>query len=83
MKNSNYLNLIFALSRIQGPIHGYPSNDPEPRKEITTVSEAEKEFRLEQIKKKQGLTEFYYNGESVWALNRKSADKKAKKKGYT
>lgn len=34
------------------------------------------------INKKQGLTEFKYGDKSVWALNKKNADRKAKAKGY-
>ena len=34
------------------------------------------------IKKANGLTEFKYGDKSVWALNKKNADRKAKAKGY-
>jgi len=49
----------------------------------TTETEQEKAARLERSKIKQmkqkGLTEFKYSGGSVWALNQKTADKKARK----
>ncbi len=32
--------------------------------------------------KANGLKEFFYGENSVWALNQKTADKKAKKKGF-
>ena len=32
--------------------------------------------------KANGLTEFFYGENSVWAINQKNADKKAKIKGY-
>lgn len=35
-----------------------------------------------QVKLKQGLKEFVYGNNIILALNQKSADKKAKKKGY-
>lgn len=52
-----------------------------------TLSEEErkrKEYLADiERKKNQGLTEFFYrNGNSLWALNQKSANKKAKKKGW-
>lgn len=36
----------------------------------------------EEIAKKQGLKEFIYGENSVWALNKKNADKKAAKNGW-
>lgn len=30
----------------------------------------------------KGLKEFFYGENSVWALNKKNADRKARKKGY-
>ena len=37
-----------------------------------------------QVKKiiPKGLTEFFYGANSIWALNQKNADRKARKKGY-
>ena len=51
-----------------------PRETEEERKERLRKSEAER-FKA------RGLTEFSYPGGTVWALNRKSADAKAKKKG--
>lgn len=49
-------------------------------------TEAERKARLEkaQIKryKEQGLTEFFYGEKSLWALNQKTADKKAKNRNW-
>lgn len=58
------------------------SNNEQPIEE----TEEQKQKRLAQAEIKQykanGLTEFFYGENSVWALNQKTADKKAKKKGY-
>lgn len=35
-----------------------------------------------EIKKKQGLKEFYYGDKIIYAMNKKNADRKAKNKGY-
>lgn len=49
-------------------------------------SEEEKNLRLAKAEaernKANGLKEFFYGKNSLWALNQKSADKKAKKLGY-
>lgn len=45
------------------------------------LTEKEKQDIEEKINRRKGLTKFHYQNEHVWALNQKSADKKAKKKG--
>lgn len=47
----------------------------EERKERITKAE-------EENKRRQGLTKFFYGENSIWALNQKTADKKAKRKGW-
>jgi hypothetical protein len=51
-----------------------------------TETEEEKWLRLQvaerERNKRNGLKMFYYGDNHVWALNKKNADKKAKKKGY-
>lgn len=45
----------------------------------------EEEQRKNKPKKKiipKGLTEFFYGANSLYALNQKNADRKARKKGY-
>ncbi len=53
---------------------------------ITIESEEEKKKRLKAMEEKHGkangLTEFFYGQNSLWALNERSADKKARKKGW-
>ena len=49
-------------------------------------SEEERKRRLAKAEieryKAQGLTEFFYGENSLWALNQKSADKKARKRHW-
>lgn len=49
-------------------------------------TEEERKARLAKAEieryKKQGLTEFFYGENSLWALNQKSADKKARKRHW-
>lgn len=49
-------------------------------------SEEERKARLYKAEreryKAQGLTEYFYGENSLWALNQKSADKKARKRNW-
>jgi len=49
-------------------------------------TEEERKARLAKAEreryKSQGLTEFFYGENSLWALNKKSADKKARKRNW-
>ncbi len=57
-----------------------PEYEPEP---ITPEERAAKKKEAQRrINKAKGLTEFYYGENSLWALNQKTADKKARKKGW-
>lgn len=53
---------------------------------VYVETEEDKKNRLAQAKieinKANGLTEFVYGENSVWALNRRTADKKARKLNY-
>jgi hypothetical protein len=53
---------------------------------IPKETEEERKARLAKAERKryksQGLTEFFYGENSLWALNQKSADRKARNKGY-
>ena len=83
MKNKlGMLGIMSAMMAMNGTdAYGLP-NTEEPKEE----TEEQKKLRLKKIEKKlnkdKGLTEFFYGENSVWALNQKSADKKARKKGY-
>lgn len=53
------------------------------KEELTDEEKAElKDIAERKRNERNGLTEFKYGTESVWALNRKNADRKAKRKGY-
>ena len=52
-----------------------PKESEEERKRRLAKSEIERY-------KAQGLTEFFYGENSLWALNQKSADKKARKRHW-
>lgn len=62
-----------------GPVDRGRQFEPEE-----TMEEWKERMNREQIKRyrDKGLKEFSYSGGTVWALNQKSADKKAKKKGW-
>lgn len=53
---------------------------PQIRINVRKTNEELLQAEIERYKS-QGLTEFYYGENSLWALNQKSADKKAKKRG--
>lgn len=61
------------------------SNDQEKRIKPKETEEERKARLVEaEIKryKAQGLTEFFYGENSLWALNQKSADKKARQRNW-
>ena len=62
------------------------AGNPFHEQETIVLSPEEKKRRKEKamksISKNNGLTEFKYGDKSVWALNKKNADRKAKAKGY-
>lgn len=73
-------SMFAALAGTQGieeQIDSYVSS-------VVTEDERKKRMAAAQIEinKKNGLKEFVYGENSVWALNQKNADKKAKKLGY-
>lgn len=43
------------------------------------LSDEDKKRKQDEIKRNKGLKEFLYSNGSVWAINQKTADKKAKK----
>ena len=47
--------------------------------EVEPETEQEKKERIRKFNALKGLKEFIYSGQSVWATNKKNADKKAKK----
>lgn len=66
----------FAMSGTDGMgEYREPKETDEERK--ARLAKAERERY-----KAQGLKEFFYGENSLWALNQKSADKKARKRGW-
>lgn len=63
--------LYHPLSTIDTP----PPKDPKYLERKRKAAEAK-------INAKNGLTEYFYGENSLWALNQKNADKKAIKKGW-
>lgn len=61
-------------------------NNPRERYIEPKETDEEKKQRLAKAEieryKAQGLTEFFYGENSLWALNQKSADKKARKRHW-
>jgi hypothetical protein len=53
---------------------------PKPKPKLKSNPEPI-EIDEDKLNKAKGLNKFYYGSEYVWALNQKSADKKARKKG--
>jgi hypothetical protein len=47
----------------------------------TVLTEEQKEERRKAVKRAKGLRDYYYGNEVVWAINKKMADKKARKMG--
>lgn len=82
MKNALSLYTLAAMTAMNDftdPYRGYDDYK-------IVESESEKKARLEKSKiesnKSKGLKEFIYGGNSVWAINKKNADKKAKKNNW-
>jgi Rieske Fe-S protein len=55
-----------------------PKTKPKPKLKINPEPI---EIDEDKLNKAKGLSKFYYGSEYVWALNQKSANKKASKKG--
>lgn len=70
------MSLMFAAMATSGTneIREKPKREP--------LSNKEKEAIKARQNTKRGLKEFKYGSKTVWAINEKVADKKAKKKGY-
>lgn len=51
-------------------------------KKHNKLSDEEIRQKQDKIKISKGLKLFMYDNNEVWAINKKNADKKAKKKGY-
>lgn len=80
MGKKQILGLIAMAAAMLGnnPLHNSSRSE---FVESETKEQREKRMQKAQIQrnKKRGLKEFFYGNKSLWALNQKSADKKAKK----
>lgn len=77
-ERSKVLSLIAAAMAmgVENHVAGY-------KKEPTEEEKAELRAMAERKQNKaHGLVEFTYGNNSVWALNQKNADRKARNKGY-
>lgn len=77
-------SMFAAMSAMSVSNHG---SSPAIREEyLPKETEEKKKKRLKAIDKKlnenKGLKEFFYGENSLWALNQKNADKKAKKNNW-
>lgn len=80
MKKSKAMMLLGMAAAFSGE---YPDIDEsiETVRKRKPLTEKEKQEIEDKINSHKGLSKFNYEGGYVWALNQKSADKKAKKKG--
>jgi len=82
MKSKLGMMSIFAAMAMMG------TETPYGDREYTKPKESEEERKRRKAKaeieiyKSHGLTEFFYGENSLWALNQKSADKKARKRNW-
>ena len=82
IKNKLGMISMFAALAIMGTENTHEMREYRDPKE----SEEERKRRLAKFEieryRAQGLTEFFYGENSLWALNQKSADKKARKRHW-
>ncbi len=79
------LGLLSMFAAIAGmETNMYSPRRVEPTEPIETDEERKERLAKAKIEryKSQGLTEYSYPGGTVWALNQKSADKKAERSGW-
>ncbi len=82
MKSKLGMMSMFAALAMMG------TETPHGHREYTEPKESEEERKRRLAKaeiercKAQGLTEFFYGENSLWALNQKSADRKARQRHW-
>lgn len=78
MSKMKSLLALYAIGMAMGDQHYVEHKEKE--------SEEERKQRLDKAEiernKANGLTQFFYGVNTLWALNQKSADKKAKRKNW-
>jgi len=84
MKSIKGATMMMALAAMSLSI-GTTNEEREYLGKTETPEEREKRLKAAEIRinKANRLTEFKYMEGSLWALNEKSANKKAKKRGWT
>lgn len=84
MNTKTKLGLISMFSSLALMGFDSPHGMRENRQPKETDEERKSRLAKAQIEryKAQGLTEFFYGDNSLWALNEKSADRKARKRNW-
>ena len=81
MKRTHALMAMFAAMAMSADNSFMERREYKER--LTDEEKAElKAIAKRKLNERNGLTEFKYGTESVWALNKNNADRKAKRKGY-
>lgn len=82
MKNMLAMTSMFAAMAMMGS--ETPHREREPIEPKETDEERKRRIAKAEIEryKAQGLTEFFYGENSLWALNQKSADRKARQRHW-
>lgn len=75
MSKSKSIAMLYVLSAIASAHHKVQKETEQERKDRYLRAEIKSN-------KAKGLSKYSYGENSLWALNRASADKKAKKKGW-
>ena len=80
-KRTHALMAMFAAMAVSGTT-AYTHRE-DYKQDLTDEQKAKLKAIAERRRnERNGLTEFKYGTESVWSLNRKNANRKAKRKGY-
>ena len=70
---SNLKNTLLAYAMIAASIPDFSQPIPKRRKSVNVNHRDEIDF-----KKSKGMNQFFYGQNSLWAINQKNADRKAK-----
>ena len=82
MKNSLKSILpLLAAGMLFDPNSSNPFNSPKRRKNFEPETPEQESLRVEKYYSNKNLKVFEYGDVTIWALNKKNADRKAKKQG--
>lgn len=80
------MNKLAAFQMMGAILASGAMQNQSPQYEPIKETSEERKKRLDEAERArytaQGLTQFFYGVDYVWALNKKNADKKARKMGY-